>query len=141
MDQRARHMLGSAAIGIAASLIAASAHAAGTCVQTRVTESFVSPDGRDRGPGVLKVCPYWTISPSLRLSKVALDGVTLGIWMTRAGEGGKLPDSSLIVLRHLPGGRIALADHYWPGRDGRPVAPGLRAANREAPTAAEAPTH
>jgi hypothetical protein len=134
-------MLGSAAIGIAASLIAASAHAAGTCVQTRVTESFVSPDGRDRGPGVLKVCPYWTISPSLRLSKVALDGVTLGIWMTRAGEGGKLPDSSLIVLRHLPGGRIALADHYWPGRDGRPVAPGLRAANREAPTAAEAPTH
>ena len=141
MDQRARQMLGSAAIGIAASLSAASAHAAGTCVQTRVTESFVSPDGRDRGPGMLKVCPHWTISPSLRLSKVALDGVTLGVWMTRAGEGGKLPDSSLIVLRHLPGGRIALADHYWPGRDGRPEAPGLRAANREAPTAAEAPTH
>lgn len=80
---------------------------------------------------MLKVCPYWTISPSLR-------GVTLGIRMTRAGEGGKLPDSSLIVLRHLPGGRIALADHSWPGRDGRPVAPGLRAVNREAPTAAEA---
>jgi len=140
MNQRARRVLGSAAIGIAASLIAASAHAAGTCVQTRVTESFVSPDGRDRGPGMLIVCPHWTISPSLRLSKVALNGVTLGVWMTRAGEGGKLPDTSLIVLRHLPGGRIALADHYWPGRDGRPVAPGLRTASLEAPTAEEAPT-
>ena len=141
MDQRARRVLGSAAIGIAALLIAPSVHAADTCVQTRVTKSFVSPDGHVRGPGLLKVCPYWTVSPSLRLSKVALNGVTLGVWMIRAGEGGKLPDSSLIALRHLPGGRIALADYYWPGRDGRPVAPGLRAANLEASTAAGAPTH
>jgi len=79
----------------------------------------------------VKVCPHWTISPSFRLSKVSFNGRTLGVWMTRSREGGKLPDTSTIRLRRLPEGRIALADHYWPGRDGRPVAPGLRAANLE----------
>jgi hypothetical protein len=129
MDQRARRALGSAALITATLTIAAPARAGDACVQTRVTEDFVSPDGKVRGPGVVKVCPYWTISPSLRLSRVLLDGNTLGVWMTRAGEGGRFDDgSSAVVLRRLPEGRIALADYYWPGRDGRPVAPGLRAA-------------
>ena len=133
MDLRARRVLGSAAIAITSLLIASSVSAEDTCVQTRVTDSFVSPDGKVQGPGVVKVCPYWTISPSFRLNKVSFNGITLGIWMTRAREGGKLPDTSTILLRHLPEGRVALADHYWPGRDGRPVAPGLRAANLEVP--------
>lgn len=111
-----------------------------TCVQTRVTESFVSPDGKAHGPGVVKVCPYWTISPSFRLNKVSFNGMPLGIWMTRAREGGKLPDLNSIELRHLPDGRIALADHYWPGRDGRPVAPGLRTVYLDTPVVAEAPS-
>ena len=140
MKLRARQMLSSAVIIISAVAFAPAVHAGDTCLQTRVKEPFVSPDGKIRGPGVVKVCPYFTISPSLRLNKVSLNGITLGVWMTRAGEGGKLPDSSLISLRHLPGGRIALADFYWPGRDGKPVAPGLRAANFEASAAADAPT-
>jgi hypothetical protein len=139
MDLRARRVLGSAAIAVTTFLIAPYVSAStDTCVQTRVKESFVSPDGKVHGPGVVKVCPYWTISPSFRLSKVSFNGITLGVWMTRAREGGKLPDTSSINLRYLPEGRIALADHYWPGRDGRPVAPGLRAANFEASSVAEA---
>ena len=137
MDLRTRRIWGSAAVAITILLVAPAAFASDTCVQTRVTETFVSPDGKVHGPGVVKVCPYWTISPSLRLNKVSYNGITLGVWMTRAREGGRLPDTSTIQLRHLPEGRIALADHYWPGRDGRPVAPGLRAAS-EAPAVAEA---
>ena len=131
MDLRARRVLGSAAVAITAFFIAPAVPAEDNCVQTRVTESFVSPDGKILGPGVVKVCPHWTISPSFRLSKVSFNGRTLGVWMTRSREGGELPDTSTIRLRRLPEGRIALADHYWPGRDGRPVAPGLRAANLE----------
>jgi len=78
-----------------------------TCVQTRVTESFVSPDGKPHGPGVVKVCPYWTISPSFRLNKVSFNGRPLGIWMTRAREGGKLPDLSSIETQHA----VETADH------------------------------
>lgn len=141
MNLRARRVLGSAAILFTAVAFAPAAHAGITCTQTRVTEPFVSPDGRVHEPGVVKVCPYWTISPSVRLSKVSLNGITLGVWMNRAGEGGKLPDPSLIVLRRLPEGRIALADFYWPGKDGRPAAPGLRAANGEQTVVASAPTH
>ena len=128
MNQRARRALRTAALATASLTIAVSAWAVDPCVQTRVTESFVSPDGKTRGPGLVKVCPYWSISPSLRLSKVYFNGHTLGIWMTRAGEDGKFASASTIVLRRLPEGRIALADYYWPGRDGRPSAPGLRAA-------------
>ena len=126
MDLQARRVLGSTAIVLSSFLIAPAVTAAETCAQTRVTESFVSPDGKPHGPGVVKVCPYWTISPSFRLNQVSFNGIPLGVWMTRAREGGKLPDTSTIELRRLPEGRIALADHYWFGRDGRPVAPGLR---------------
>jgi len=139
MGQRAR--LRPAAILSAAFLIASTVHAAGTCVQTRVTDVFVSPDGKVHGPGLVKVCPYWEVTPSLRLNTVSFNGVTLGIWMTRAGEAGKFADAAKIALRHLPDGRIALADYYWPGRDGQPVAPGLRAANSSlaSPSGAGAP--
>ena len=139
MVQRARRALGATAILGTAFLVATVAPvalAAETCVQTRVSESFVSPDGRVRGPGVVKVCPYWSVSPSLRLNSVSFNGVKLGIWMTRAGEAGKFADSAKLTLRRLPEGRIALADYYWPGRDGRPMAPGLRAANAQGDAAA-----
>ena len=139
MGQRAR--LRPVAILSSALLIASTVHAAGTCVQTRVTDAFVSPDGKVHGPGLVKVCPYWEVTPSLRLNRVSFNGVTLGIWMTRAGEAGKFPDASKIALRRLPDGRIALADYYWPGRDGQPVAPGLRAATATlaSPSGAGAP--
>jgi len=126
--QRARRALRTAALVTGTLMIAVSAWAGNPCLQTRVAESFVSPDGKVRGPGLVKVCPYWSVSPSLRLSKVYFNGHTIGIWMTRAGEDGKFADASTVVLRRLPEGRIALADYYWPGRDGRPSAPGLRAA-------------
>ena len=126
MDQRAR--LRPAALLSSVLLVASTVHAAGTCVQTRVTDAFVSPDGKVHGPGLVKVCPYWEVTPSLRLNTVSFNGVTLGIWMTRAGEAGKFADVAKIALRRLPEGRIALADYYWPGRDGQPIAPGLRAA-------------
>ena len=141
MDLQARRVLGSAAILLSAFLIAPAVTAAETCAQTRVTETFVSPDGKTHGPGIVRVCPYWTISPSFRLNKVSFNGIPLGVWMTRAREGGKLPDTSTIELRRLPEGRIALADHYWFGRDGRPVAPGLRTANFDSAVAvADAPS-
>ena len=125
----ARRVLGSAALLVVASLITLAAHASGSCLQTRVTDVFVSPDGKVQKPGVVTVCPYWTISPSLRLSRVLLDGRTLGIWMVRAGEGGRFDDRTHdVVLRRLPQGRIALANFYWPGEGGNPEAPGLAAA-------------
>ena len=129
MEWQARRVLGSAALLVVASLIVLPAHASGSCLQTRVTDVFVSPDGKVHEPGVVKVCPYWTISPSLRLSRVLLDGRTLGIWMVRAGEGGRFDDASHdVVLRRLPQGRITLANYYWPGEGGSPEAPGLAAA-------------
>lgn len=128
MEQRARN-LGGAAFLITATLIPMVAHTSDGCLQTRVTESFVSPDGKVRGPGTVRVCPYWAISPTVRLSRVLLNGQTLGVWMSRAGEGGRFQkDPTTITLRRLPEGRIALADYYWPGPDGRPQAPGLRTA-------------
>ena len=138
MGQRARRF-GPATILTSAILITSAAQATGTCVQTRVTDAFVSPDGKVRGPGIVKVCPYWEVTPSLRLNTVSFNGVALGIWMTRAGEAGKFADSTKIALRRLPEGRIALANYYWPGRDGRPSAPGLRAANLESTSVASAP--
>jgi hypothetical protein len=102
------------------------AQASVTCLQTRVNESFVSPDGKVRGPGTVRVCPYWTMSPTVRLSRVQLNGQTLGVWMSRAGEGRFEKNPTTITLRRLPEGRVALADYYWPGPDGRPQAPGLR---------------
>lgn len=105
------------------------AHASDGCLQTRVQESFVSPDGKVQGPGTVAVCPYWTISPTVRLSRVLWNGRTLGVWMSRASEGGRFEKNpTTITLRRLPEGRVALADYYWPGRDGKPEAPGLRAA-------------
>jgi hypothetical protein len=132
MEQQARRILGSAALLLAAILIAAPALASDSCIQTRVAEVFVSPDGKSQGPGIVKICPYWSMSPSLRLSRVLLNGRTLGVWMLHSGEGGRFDDRSFAVaLRRLPEGRIALADYYWPGADGRPSAPGLRAAQLE----------
>ena len=129
MERRARSNLGGAAFLITATLIPMAAHASDGCLQTRVQESFVSPDGTVRGPGTVRVCPYWTVSPTVRLSRVLWNGQTLGIWMSRAGEGGRFEkDPTTIRLRRLPEGRIALADYYWPGRDGRPEAPGLQTA-------------
>ncbi|HEX4826041.1 MAG TPA: hypothetical protein VFV19_17215 [Candidatus Polarisedimenticolaceae bacterium] len=127
--------MGSAAFLFTALIVTTGAQAADTCVQTRVTDAFVSPDGHVHGPGVVKVCPYWSVTPSLRLNSVSFNGTTLGIWMTRAGEAGKFADGTMIALRRLPEGRIALADYYWPGRDGRPEAPGLRAASSAAASA------
>jgi hypothetical protein len=110
-------------------LIPMVAHASDGCLQTRVHESFVSPDGKVRGPGTLRVCPFWTISPTVRLSRVQLNGQTLGVWMSRASEGGRFEKNpTTLTLRRLPEGRVALANYYWPGRDGRPEAPGLRVA-------------
>ena len=130
MSHEARRALASAAFFLTASLIATAARASDSCLQTGVTESFVSPDGKVRGPGTVKICPYWTISPSLRLSRVLFNGQTLGVWMTRAGEGGRFAqDGSVVAFRRLPERRIALADYYWPGRDGRPWAPGLPTAS------------
>ena len=135
MSHEARRALASTAFFLAVALTATSARASDSCVQTRVTESFVSPDGRVRGPGMVKICPHWEISPSLRLSRVLFNGQTLGIWMTRAGEGGRFAqDGSVVAFRRLPERRIALADYYWPGRDGRPWAPGLRAAEIPEPS-------
>ena len=139
MGQRARRALGSAFILTTAFLIASAAQGAASCFQTRVTDTFVSPDGKVHGPGVVKVCPYWEVTPSLRLNTVSFNGVTLGIWMTRAGEAGRFADGAKIALRRLPEGRIALADYYWPGHDGRPEAPGLRAATLEGTPVAAAP--
>jgi hypothetical protein len=125
----ARRVLGSAALLVVASFISLAAHASGSCLQTRVTDVFVSPDGKVQKPGIVKICPYWTISPSLRLSRVSLDGRMLGIWMVRAGEGGRFDDAGHdVVLRRLPQGRVALANFYWPGEGGNPEAPGLAAA-------------
>jgi len=129
MDWPARRILGSATLLIAATLTALPARASSSCLETRVTEVFVSPDGKAQTPGVVRICPHWTISPTLQLSRVLLNGRTLGLWMHRAGEGGRFAAGDrTITLRRLPGGRIALADYYWPGADGKPSAPGLRAA-------------
>jgi len=103
------------------------AHGAGSCLETRLVEPFVAPDGSVHQAGVVRICPYWSLTPTVRLSKITLDGSTLGVWMSRAGEGGQFSgDDSRIALRRLPKGGVALADYYWPGADGRPVAPGLR---------------
>jgi hypothetical protein len=132
MERPARQALGSAALLIAATLTALPALASDPCLETKVTDVFVSPDGKVQGPGVVKVCPHWTISPALRLSRVYFNGRTLGVWMLHSGEGGRFNDrDSSMVLRKLPEGKIALADYYWPGADGRPQAPGLRAAQLE----------
>ena len=132
MKRRARSNLGVAAFLITATLIPMATQASVTCLQTRVTESFVSPDGEVRGPGMVRVCPYWSMSPTVRLSRVQLNGQTLGVWMSRASEGGRFEKNpTTLTLRRLPEGRIALADYYWPGRDGRPEAPGLRVAELE----------
>ena len=129
MEQRARRVVGFAALLAAAILLALPAPANDSCVETRVTEIFVSPDGKTQTPGLVRICPHWTISPSIQLSRVMLNGRTLGVWMRHSGEGGRFADREYTVtLRRLPGGRIALADYYWPGADGRPSAPGLRAA-------------
>lgn len=90
----------------------------------------------------MAVCPYWTISPTVRLSRVLWNGRTLGVWMSRASEGGRFEKNpTTITLRRLPEGRVALADYYWPGRDGKPEAPGLRTAEVAAasPQSAAAP--
>jgi hypothetical protein len=129
MDLHARRSVGPAALLLAAFCVTLPTSASDSCLQTRVTELFVSPDGAVQGPGLVKICPYWSISPSLRLSRIYFNGLALGVWMHRAGEGGVFDDrSDRVMLRRLPGGKIALADYYWPGADGRPRAPGLQAA-------------
>lgn len=129
MERSARHALGSAALFIAATFVALPATANDSCLVTRVSEAFVSPDGHIQGPGVVKICPHWTISPSLRLSRIYFNGRALGVWMHHAGESGRFVDrDDTVMLRRLPDGQIALADYYWPGADGRPQAPGLRTA-------------
>jgi hypothetical protein len=145
MERSARLALGSAALLIAASLGALPATANDSCLVTRLTEAFVSPDGHLQGPGVVKICPHWTISPSLRLSRIYFNGRALGVWMHHSGESGRFGDGDdTVMLRLLPEGKIALADYYWPGADGRPQAPGLRAARldmtRDAFAAKPAPT-
>ena len=137
MNTTAHRALGSAVLLLtAAFFVTTDAISAENCVQTRVEETFVAPDGQILQPGIVKVCPYWTISPSVRLSRVILNGRTLGVWMSRAGEGGRFEEGPAVVLRRLPKGRVALANFYWPGDDGRPSAPGLRTVPTE--TAEEA---
>ena len=126
MNTHAHRALGSVVLLTAAFLLPKPAVAGDTCVQTRVEETFVAPDGQILQPGLVKVCPYWTISSAVRLSRIVLNGRTLGVWMSRAGEGGRFDDGTAVVLRRLPKGRVALANYYWPGDDGRPAAPGLR---------------
>jgi|WetSurMetagenome_2_1015567.scaffolds.fasta_scaffold169191_2 hypothetical protein len=133
MERPARHALGSAALLVAATLTALPAIASDSCLETKVTDVFVSPDGKVQGPGLVKICPHWTISPTLRLSRIYFNGRALGVWMLHSGEGGRFNDRDYaVMLRRLPEGKIALADYYWPGADGRPQAPGLRAAQLEA---------
>jgi hypothetical protein len=132
MERSARLALGSAALLVVATLTALPAFANDSCLETKVAEVFVSPDGAVQGPGLVKICPHWTISPSLRLSRIYFNGRALGVWMLHSGEGGRFSDREYAVtLRRLPEGKIALADYYWPGADGRPKAPGLRAAQLE----------
>jgi hypothetical protein len=141
MDHQARRTVGTAALIVAAFCVTLPAPASDSCLQTRVTDLFVSPDGKIQGPGLVKVCPYWSISPSLRLSRIYYNGRALGVWMHRASEGGKFDErSDAVMLRRLPEGKIALADYYWPGADGHPSAPGLRAAQLAAGHAALAAT-
>jgi hypothetical protein len=128
MDRSARRVLGAAALLGAALWMAPLAEASDNCIQTPVTGDFISPDGKSHGAGMVRICEYWEISPSLRLSRILFNGRTLGVWMNRAGEAGRFDErGNTISLRQLENGRVALANYYWPGPDGRPSAPGLRA--------------
>lgn len=134
MGLQARRAVGSAASLVTAILLAFPAAAGDTCLQTQVSQPFVSPDGKVQGPGVVKICPHWTISPTLRLSRIYFNGRVLGVWMERVGEGGRFDDRvSTVALRRLPDGEMALADYFWFGADGQPSAPGLRVARAAAP--------
>lgn len=126
MNGRAsRVVFGIASVAVLA-LFATPALAAGNCLQARLEESVILPDGSVHAPGVVSICPTAVLNPSVRLCRIAVDGHAMGFWMNRVSEGGRfVADSGTISLRRVPGGGLALADYYWPGKDGRPVAPGL----------------
>ena len=134
MDGKTLRILGGTAFFVTAMLTVPPARTAELCIQTRVTEAFVSPDGSIHQPGVVRICPYSRLSPAVRLARIVYDGRTLGVWMNRVGEAGRFADEgrTTIALRRLPQGRVALADYFWPGPDGKPKAPGLRPLASEA---------
>jgi hypothetical protein len=136
MSRQVRRVVFGVMTAAALILCATPARADKGCIAARVDDQVVLPDGSLHEAGVVTICPETRLSPSVRLCSIAVNGRTAGIWMNRVSEGGRfVADGGTVALRRLANGHLALADYYWPGRDGRPVTAATAGApSRDAPT-------
>ena len=112
-----------------------------SCVNAKITAPFWLPDGQLHAPGTLTLCVVREFSPISNLHRLAVDGNTVGVYLSRKrvaeAADGIAPE---VVFERDGAGNLKLLGYSLPERE-RVLAFRLPAANpaREAPALARVP--
>lgn len=102
-------------------LVAGSAQAAGTCTTATIDEPFRLPDGLLHGGGKLTLCHERNHSPVAALHEVRIDGMGVGLFVSRPYTGEELfggSDDRPYMMFHRAGeGELVLVGVATPRRE------------------------
>ncbi len=93
--------------------------AGGGCITAVVAWPIVFPDGSSHPSGLLRLCDTRAFSPVTRLHETSINGVTVGLLLSRAfrseaGDGAR----PLILFRRERSGQLRLLAYTIPTRGG-----------------------
>ncbi len=108
-------------VAIAILLLAAgSAQAIGSCTTATIDEPYRLPDGLLRAGGKLTLCLERNYSPVAALHEIRVDGMGVGLFLSRRETSEGLPDDATgpyMLFRRLAGGELSLVGLATPLRD------------------------
>jgi hypothetical protein len=97
------------------------AQAAGTCTTATIDEPFRLPDGLLHDGGKLTLCHDRNRSPVAALHEVRVDGMGVGLFVSRSDTGEALfgggHDRPYMMFRRIDGGELVLVGVATPLRD------------------------
>jgi hypothetical protein len=93
---------------VAGLLASGTAAARGTCVSATIDEPFVLPDGVEYAAGRLSLCAQGTHSPVATLHELRVDGIPVGLQISRSGRSEAPSDEPCMVFTRGLDGRLLL---------------------------------